>query len=108
MRLISRSEEYVLLSAHELRGRACLIEIREQLNEITGKNWSVSSVYVPLNKLEKKGYLRTETGEPTLKRGGKAVKYYFLTEEGKNILGEIRAINEKVWSVNWEKANETE
>ncbi len=106
MRLISRSEEYVLLSVHGLREKACLIEVREQLNEITGKTWSVSSIYVPLNKLEERGLLSTNIGEPTLKRGGKAVKYYQLTDKGLETLGEIRAINQKVWSANWEKVNE--
>jgi hypothetical protein len=37
---------------------------------LTGKDISLSSVYFPLERLVRKGYLRTLKGESTLRRGG--------------------------------------
>lgn len=94
---MSRQEELILLSAHYLGKKSCLIHIREYLIESTKTEWSISSVYVPLNRLEKLGYLKTELGDPSSKRGGKAIKYYFLTKLGEKALSEIKAIQDLMW-----------
>ena len=97
MKFLTRQEELVLLSVFQLKDRAYLISIQEHLNRSTGKNWSVSSVYIPLSRLEKKEYLKTTIGEITEKRGGKAIKYYQLTKIGLDALAELEAINETMW-----------
>lgn len=97
MRLITRQEELVLLAIHQLQGNSYLIRIRELLIENTGKDWSISSVYVPLDRLTKEGYLKEIIGNPTAKRGGKAIKYYELTDEGMSALAKLKALNETMW-----------
>jgi PadR family transcriptional regulator PadR len=97
MKFLTRQEELVLLSVFQLKDRAYLISIQDHLNRSTGKNWSVSSVYIPLSRLEKKEYLKTTIGEVTEKRGGKAIKYYHLTKIGLKALAELEAINETMW-----------
>ena len=57
MKFLTRQEEMVLLSVFQLKGNSYLVKIREHLIKITGKEWSISSVYVPLEKLRKEGYL---------------------------------------------------
>ena len=97
MKYLTRQEELVLLSVFQLRDIAYLISIQEHLNRYTGKKWSVSSVYIPLSRLEKREYLKTTIGEVTEKRGGKAIKYYQLTKTGLEALAELEAINETMW-----------
>ncbi|OGU55518.1 MAG: hypothetical protein A2V66_07110 [Ignavibacteria bacterium RBG_13_36_8] len=97
MRLLTRQEELVLLAIHQLQGNSYLIQIREFLIENTGKEWSISSVYVPLDRLTKEEYLKEVIGNPTAKRGGKAIKYYQLTDEGMKALAELKALNETMW-----------
>ena len=97
MKFLTRQEELVLLSVFQLKDKAYLISIQELLNRSTGKNWSVSSVYIPLSRLEKREYLKTTIGEVTEKRGGKAIKYYQLTKIGHQALVELEAINETMW-----------
>jgi DNA-binding PadR family transcriptional regulator len=97
MKFLTRQEELVLLSVFLLKDKAYLISIQDHLNHSTGKNWSVSSVYIPLSRLEKKEYLKTTFGEVTEKRGGKAIKYYQLTKTGLKALAELEAINETMW-----------
>ena len=52
---------------------------------------------MPLNRLTKEGLLRELIGQPTLKRGGKAIKYYELSEDGKKVLKELEMLNQVMW-----------
>lgn len=97
MKFLTRQEELVLLSIFQLKKNAYLISIQDHLTRFTGKEWSISSVYIPLNRLEKREYLKTTIGEATEKRGGKAIKYYQLTKSGFKALAELEAINETMW-----------
>jgi DNA-binding PadR family transcriptional regulator len=100
MKYISRQEEFVLLTVHQLTDKAYLVEIQKQLNRVTKKNWSISSVFVPLDKLERSGHLKTRIGEPTAKRGGRAIKYYNLTELGLTALAEVKMVHDALWKSN--------
>ena len=97
MKYLTRQEELVLLSVFRLKGNAYLISIQDHLNRFTGKEWSISSVYIPLSRLEKRKYLKTFVGEATDKRGGKAIKYYHLTEIGLKALAALEAVNKTMW-----------
>ena len=97
MKLLSRPEELVLLSIWRLKDNAYCVPIREQIIETTGKKWSFGSIYIPLNRLEEKGLISSVLGESTSERGGRAKRYYFLTEDGKEALQEIRGLQQKMW-----------
>jgi DNA-binding PadR family transcriptional regulator len=45
-------------------------------------------VYVTLDRLERKGYLRSELGQPTNERGGKAKRIFTLDPAGRAALQE--------------------
>jgi DNA-binding PadR family transcriptional regulator len=98
MRLLSRSEEYVLLAVWRLRGNAYTLSILDQVSKVTGYKWQVGAIYVPLEKLRKKGYLKKLKGEPTNERGGRSKYLYELTDAGKKALKEIKHVQETVWS----------
>ena len=98
MKYLTRQEELVLLAVFRLKENAYLISIQDHLNHFTGKDWSISSVYIPLSRLEKRNYLKTTIGEVTEKRGGKAIKYYQVTKSGIKALAELEAIYETMWS----------
>ena len=97
MRILTRQEELVLLSIHQLQENSCLVAVREFLIENTGREWSVSSVFVPMDRLTKEGYL-TQRLEPSgSKRGGRPTKFYTLTEEGFEALSKLKTLNEAMW-----------
>lgn len=98
MRLLSRSEELVLLAVWKLQERAYCIPIRSELNKVTGKNWSFGSVYDPLERLERKGLMKSCLSDPTNERGGRSKRIYSLTAEGRKELMEIRSIQDAMWS----------
>ncbi|MFC2158310.1 PadR family transcriptional regulator [Acidobacteriota bacterium] len=97
MRLLTRSEEYVLLAAWRLQGNAYTLSILKQVSEVTGYEWQVGAIYVPLEKLAQKGYLRRLKGDPTPERGGRSKFLYDLTPEGKRALKEIKDVQDTAW-----------
>jgi len=94
---LTRQEEQVLMAVLNIGDEAYLVTIREKIKEFTGKSYSFGTIYVPLNRLEKRGYLESYLGEPSSIRGGKAVKYYSLTKQGLDVLEEIRLLHHRMW-----------
>ncbi|MFC1563333.1 PadR family transcriptional regulator [candidate division KSB1 bacterium] len=98
MNLMSRSEEIMLLTILKLKENAYGVSIREQIKNDSGKEWSFASIYQPLDKLTRKGFVRKLKGEPTPERGGKRKYYYEITEQGKSALLDIKKASENFWS----------
>jgi len=97
MNYLSRPEELVLLAIWKMENEPYGVNIRNFVSELTGKYWSVGSIYVPLDRLENKGFLRSKLSHPTPERGGKSKRYYEITKEGLKELEEIRKIYLAAW-----------
>lgn len=97
MSYLTRQEELILLSVFQLRDNAYLVTVLEHLKEYTEQNWSIGAVYVPLDRLRKKGLLKTRIGEPPAKRGRNAVKFYDITREGMKALSEQKTVSDRMW-----------
>ena len=97
MELLTKLEELVLIAVLKLKGEAYGIAVYKFIVTITGKDVSVSTVYFPLERLVRKGFLRTSKGDPTPKRGGMSKRYYSLTRPGIEALRENRSLNQAAW-----------
>ncbi len=97
MKYPTKKEELLLLAVLKLERKASLVSIRRLLSESTGENWSVGNVYVALDNLLKTGHLKAFIGEPSSKRGGKAVKFYRLTEDGHQLLANVKRVQDIMW-----------
>ena len=97
MKLLSRSEEIILLSIWKLRKNAYGMSIRGQVAKVTGRTWSFGAIYAPLNRLLKKHLVLSIEGEPTPERGGRRKIYYELTKEGREALLKIQQVHEAIW-----------
>lgn len=98
MKLLSRSEEIVLITILKLEGDAYGVAIRKKLKEETGTLWSFGSIYTALNTLTRKRYAKKSKGEPTAERGGRHKCLYSVTSAGINALKEIKKVHESLWS----------
>ena len=96
-KFITRPEELIMLAVWHLEGNAYLVTIREFLTKMTGKEWSVGAIYVPLDRLSKLGYVEGTFGGATAERGGRSKKYYTLTKAGVKALGEIQRVHQAMW-----------
>ena len=86
MGMLSRTDEMILLAVWQLGDNAYGVTIAEMLTRTSGKNWVLGSVYVPLERLEKKKYLSSSLGKSTRKRGGRSKRLYKLTKDGLDVL----------------------
>jgi PadR family transcriptional regulator PadR len=98
MKGLTRLEELIMLSVLNLKKNAYLIAITDHLTELTGKKVSLTSVHLPLSRLEKKGLIESEYGEATAVRGGRRKKIYKVTKMGFEELNEYKRITDVLWA----------
>jgi DNA-binding PadR family transcriptional regulator len=98
MRLLTRAEEYVLLAVLKLGEEAYSLPILEHIEQSTRKKWTLGGIYIPLYRLEEKGFLRSDLGSPTRERGGKRKRYYRITRKGKEALKAHKRIQTAMWA----------
>ncbi len=98
MKLLTRPEEFVMIAIWKLQERAYSLPIRKQISDCTGQNWSLSSVYTPLNRLTKKGLVTSYLTDPLPERGGRPRRIYQLTPKGRKALLDIRTVEQAMWS----------
>jgi DNA-binding PadR family transcriptional regulator len=57
----------------------------------------VGSVYAALERLEAKGLVASSLGDPTPERGGRAKRYFRVTQEGLRQVRETRRVLTRMW-----------
>ncbi len=98
MKLISRTEELLLLVVCRLQEEAVALRIRQEVEAISGKRFSVGGVYVPLDRLVRKGMLRTEAAPATADRMGRPRQRFVITSQGLAMLREAHALHQAMWA----------
>ena len=85
--ILGEFEQVVLLTLLRLGNGAWGASIRRDIQERTQRELPVSVVYVTLQRLEKKGMVRSYVGEPTAERGGRRRRHYLIDIPGEQALG---------------------
>ncbi len=98
MKLLSRSEELLLLAIWKLQGNAYGVTIREELQNVTGKTWAFGALFITLERMAAKGLIQSFLSDPTPERGGRSKRIYSLTQDGKRELIEIKKIEAAMWA----------
>ena len=65
-------EQVVLLSILRLGDDAYAVSVRDEIARCTGREVSRGSIYITLDRLETKGYLKSRLADPTPERGRSA------------------------------------
>jgi PadR family transcriptional regulator PadR len=73
------------------------VPISEELQKRTGRDVAIGSVYAALERLQDKGFVRSELGEATPERGGRAKKYFRVTARGLKEVREVRRALVQLW-----------
>ena len=85
--ILGEFELLVLLSLLRLGNGAWGAAIRRDIQERTTRELPVSVVYVTLQRLEKKGLVRSYVGNPTAERGGRRRRHYLIDTPGEQAVG---------------------
>jgi len=91
-------ELMILLAVLHLGDEAYGVPISHELERHRGRSVSVGSVYAALERMEAKGLVTSTLGDPTPERGGKAKRYFNVTEAGLRQVHETRRVLSKLWS----------
>lgn len=90
-------EELVLLTVATLQQDAYGVEIKRELEERLKQKLSVGSIQSSLKRMEEKGFLTSQFGEATQKRGGKRKRIYSTTSHARKVLEELKDIRARLW-----------
>lgn len=90
-------ELMVLLALLRLGNDAYGMEVRQEIQERTGREVSYGAVYTTLDRLERKGYVAHRVGERLPERGGRARRYFRVEPVGKSALRSSRRTQGLMW-----------
>jgi PadR family transcriptional regulator PadR len=90
-------ELMVLLTIIHLGEDAYGVPLSRELAIRRGRDVSVGSVYAALDRLEAKGFVASYLGESTPERGGRAKRYFRVTQQGLRSAHATRNVLSKLW-----------
>jgi DNA-binding PadR family transcriptional regulator len=91
-------ELLVLLALVRLGDEAYGVPISEAIEESSGKDVAIGSVYITLDRLERKGLVTSRLGEPTPERGGRAKTYFKVTAKGLRAVRQAQRTLVNLWA----------
>ncbi|MFD1145225.1 PadR family transcriptional regulator [Larkinella insperata] len=91
-------EEIVLLTVAVLEGGAYGVAITHEIIEQTGRSVRLNQIHSALERLEEKGMVKSEMGEPTAERGGRRKRLFTVTAYGRRTLEEIQEVRASFWT----------
>ena len=91
--------EEVILVVTGILGKedAYALKIAEEFERQTGRDVSIGAVHSTLDRLERKGFVRSDLGEATAIRGGKRKRIFTITALGKRVLKDAMDFRMSLW-----------
>jgi PadR family transcriptional regulator PadR len=99
---LGQFEQLILTAVMVLQDDAYGMQIHSKVCELADREMSLGSVYVTLDRLQKKGYVSSKVADGGPERGGKPRRFYSLRPAGEQALREsvetATRISESCWS----------
>lgn len=92
-------EEVVLLTIAALMEDAYSVSICDEIERVTNRKVKLSVVHAVLNRLDKKGFVKSHLGDPTNERGGRRKRYFTVTHAGKVALTKMKEQRDQLWQM---------
>ena len=90
-------EELTLLAVLALGAHAYGVTVQQYLEQAAAREVSLGAVYAALDRLERKGFVRSSLGDITPERGGKRKRLFEVTRQGLTTVRGMRQIREAIW-----------
>ena len=95
---ISNFELMVMLALIRLGEEAYGVPICQEIEEHSGREVALGSVYAALERFEDRHLATSKVGEPTPERGGRAKRYFKVTPKGLRVVRETQQALMSLWS----------
>ena len=90
-------EELILLAVASDANEATGVSIQEVLERDARRPASLGAIYAALDRLVRKGMVKSWLGDPTPIRGGRRKRIYAVTPIGRSSAEESKRIRERMW-----------
>jgi len=90
-------EEIVLLTIGILHGEAYSVSIKKEIEERLSRSVSLGGLHTALERLEKKGYIKSRDGDPTPDRAGRPKRYVEVTALGIKAMEYSKSTRDSLW-----------
>jgi PadR family transcriptional regulator PadR len=90
-------EQLVLLAVMRLDDGAYAVPIRQEIESRTSRSVARGALYVTLDRLEEKGYVKSWLADATAERGGRAKRFYEVKPAGAKALEYSWAALRSMW-----------
>jgi len=90
-------ELLVMLTILRLGEDAYGVPISREIEQQTGRTVTFRTVYATLERLQKKGFVRSSLGEATPERGGRAKRFFRVTSAGLRTVRETKRNLIRLW-----------
>jgi PadR family transcriptional regulator, regulatory protein PadR len=90
-------ELLVMLAVIRLGEGAYGVPIAREIERETGRDVAYGTVYATLDRLQTKGLVGSELGDPTPERGGRAKRYFRVTSSGLRTVRETKRGLIRLW-----------
>lgn len=89
-------EEQVMVAVLRTGEEAYGMNVRRELENVTGRDITIGSVYITLDRLEAKGFVTSSRVAVGLDAGSRRV--FAVTRDGARALAETKAMRERLWA----------
>jgi PadR family transcriptional regulator PadR len=86
-------EEQILVAVLRTRGEAYGMNVRREIERVTGRELAIGAVYATLDRLEAKGFLRSRR----VAAEGPTRRLFEVTAPGARALTETTTLRERLW-----------
>jgi PadR family transcriptional regulator, regulatory protein PadR len=83
---LKQTEQVVMLAILRKQPDAYGVSLFEELEKRLEKEVPMATIYATLEKLEKKGFVKSRQGPATAERGGRAKMFFEITGKGQKAL----------------------
>jgi DNA-binding PadR family transcriptional regulator len=83
-------EQVILLAILRLDDNAYGVTIRDEIAACTDRQPSPGSLYTTLDRLEERGFVKSEFGDPTPQRGGRSKRFFKVTPAGVKAVARVQ------------------
>ena len=90
-------ELLVMLTVMRLGEGAYGVPIAREIEQQTGRDVAFGTVYATLERLQQKGFVRSDLGDATPERGGRAKRYFRATPTGLRTVRETKPSLIRLW-----------
>jgi DNA-binding PadR family transcriptional regulator len=90
-------EEITLLAVRAVEPPVYGVPVQRYVEAAAGRDVPMGAIYAALDRLEQKGFVRSELGEATAERGGKRKRLFTVTPLGMRTLRDVRTVRDRIW-----------